>query len=345
MILPFPILPVKKFLADLGWPLMRDTAYRWFHRHARHPAHPPCQTCTRPLRGGTSARIKGAPMSKVSTSQRVTILDLQRMKAEQHKITMLTAYDFTMARLVDLAGVDVVLVGDSLGMVFQGQDNTLPVTVDHMIYHARCVARGLQRAHLVVDMPFMSYHSREQALENAARVMREGGAQSIKLEGGQEMAAVVDAITACGIPVMGHVGLTPQSVHAMGGFKVQGREAAQAARIRDDARALEQAGAYALVLEGIPMELAAEITADLSIPTIGIGAGVGCDGQVLVINDVLGMDDGFRPKFVKRYDNLQERIVSTVQEYLGEVRSGSFPDEAHSFKGRREGVPAIRLSA
>jgi len=285
-------------------------------------------------------------MSKVNTSSKVTILDLQRMKAENQKITMLTAYDFTMARLVDMAGVDVVLVGDSLGMVMQGLDNTLPVTLDHMIYHARAVARGLKRAHMVIDMPFMTYHSRQQALDNVARVMREGGGESVKLEGGQEMAETVEAITRCGIPVMGHIGLTPQSVHAMGGFKVQGREASQANRIREDALALEQAGAYAIVLEGIPMELAADISSSLSIPTIGIGAGVGCDGQVLVINDVLGMDDGFKPKFVKRYANLQQQIIGSVQEYLSEVRTGAFPDEAHSFKTpRREPSAPVLLSA
>lgn len=283
-------------------------------------------------------------MSKQNTSSKVTVLDLQRMKAENQKITMLTAYDFTMARLVDAAGVDVVLVGDSLGMVVQGQDNTLPVTVDHMIYHARAVSRGLKRAHLVVDMPFMSYHSRQQALDNAARMLREGGGESIKLEGGQEMAETVEAITRCGIPVMGHIGLTPQSVHAMGGFKVQGREAAQAARIRDDARALEQAGAYSIVLEGIPLELAAEISSSLTIPTIGIGAGVGCDGQVLVINDLLGMDDGFKPKFVKRYADLQSQIIGSVKEYLSEVRTGAFPDDAHSFKTPRRDSPVL-LSA
>lgn len=285
-------------------------------------------------------------MSKVNTSSKVTILDLQRMKAENQKITMLTAYDFTMARLVDMAGVDVVLVGDSLGMVMQGLDNTLPVTLEHMIYHARAVARGLKRAHMVIDMPFMTYHSRQQALDNVARVMREGGGESVKLEGGQEMAETVEAITRCGIPVMGHIGLTPQSVHAMGGFKVQGREASQANRIREDALALEQAGAYSIVLEGIPMELAADISSSLSIPTIGIGAGVGCDGQVLVINDVLGMDDGFKPKFVKRYANLQQQIIGSVQEYLSEVRSGAFPDEAHSFKTpRREPSAPVLLSA
>ncbi len=284
-------------------------------------------------------------MSKVSTSSKVTILDLQQMKAENRKITMLTAYDYTMARLVDAAGVDVVLVGDSLGMVVQGHANTIPVTLEQMIYHGKCVARGLRRAHLVVDMPFMSYHSAAQALENAARVLREGGAESIKLEGGVEAAPIIRAISQCGIPVMAHIGLTPQSVHALGGFKVQGRDAVEAARLREDARAVEEAGAYAVVVEGVPMELAEEITSSLSIPTIGIGAGVGCDGQVLVLNDLLGLDEDFKPKFVKRYAGLHGSVVDAVKEYLTEVRGGVFPDEAHSFRGRRERDGAVRASA
>lgn len=279
-------------------------------------------------------------MSKVQQSSRLTIPELQRMKAEGRKISMLTAYDFTMARLLDAAGVEVILVGDSLGMVVQGLENTVPVTLDEMLYHGRCVARGLSRAHMVLDMPFMTYHSREQALENAARALREGLAHSIKLEGGQDMAPIIQAITKCGIPVMGHIGLTPQSVHAMGGFKVQGKEAAAAARLKDDALAVEAAGAWSVVLEGIPMELAADISSSLHIPTIGIGAGPACDGQVLVINDLLGMDEGFKPKFVKRYNRLQQVIIGSVQEYMEEVRSGAFPDEAHSFKGKKEGLRA-----
>lgn len=284
-------------------------------------------------------------MSKVSVTSKVTILDLQQMKAENRKITMLTAYDYTMARLVDAAGVDIVLVGDSLGMVVQGNQTTLPVTLEHMIYHGQCVARGLRRAHLVVDMPFMSYHSVGQALDNAARVMREGSAESIKLEGGEEVAETIHAITRCGIPVMAHIGLTPQSVHAMGGFKVQGKEAAEAARLKTDALAVQEAGAYAVVIEGVPMDLAAEITEHLRIPTIGIGAGVGCDGQVLVINDLLGLDEGFKPKFVKRYAALHGNVVDAVGEYLNEVRGGVFPDEAHSFRGKREREATARASA
>jgi len=288
-------------------------------------------------------------MSKVSSSTKVTILDLQKMKAENRKIVMVTAYDYTMARLVDQGGVDVVLVGDSLGMVVQGRGDTLGVTLDHMIYHGKCVSRGIERAHLVVDMPFMSYHSREQALENAARVMRESGAQSIKLEGGKEVADIIRAITCAGIPVMAHVGLTPQSVHAMGGFKVQGNDAAAADRVKEDAQAVQDAGAYSLVLEGIPRALARDISASLRIPTIGIGAGPHCSGQVLVINDLLGMDQGFKPKFVKRYADLHDAIRTALDAYVGEVQVGTFPDNAHSFRGKQKPAPApdspVRLTA
>ncbi len=282
-------------------------------------------------------------MSKVNLSTKMTIPDLQRMKAENRKITMLTAYDYTMARLVDEAGVDVVLVGDSLGMVVQGCGNTLSVTVDHMVYHAQCVARGLRRAHLVVDMPFMSYHSREQALDNAARIMRDGQAESVKLEGGEDVCDIIEAITRCGVPVMAHIGLTPQSVHAKGGFKVQGRDEVGAARLLDDAIAVQEAGAWSVVVEGVPRDLAAEIQKRLSIPTIGIGAGVHCDGQVLVINDLLGMDTQFKPRFVKRYATLEESIVGAVQSYLHEVQQGVFPDEKHSFRSRK--TNARRVSA
>jgi len=270
-------------------------------------------------------------MSKVVTNRKMTVLDLRRMKAENRRITMLTAYDYTMARLVDAAGIDIVLVGDSLGMVIQGQDNTLPVTLDHMIYHTRCVSRGLERAQLVMDMPFMTYHTQEEALRNAGRALSEGRAEAVKMEGGEDLAETIHAVTRQGIPVMGHIGLTPQSVHALGGFKVQGRKAERAEQIRRDAVAVEQAGAYSVVLEGIPMQLATEISQMLTIPTIGIGAGNGCDGQVLVVNDLLGMDEGVKPKFVKRYANLHQTIVSAIRTYAEEVRQGVFPDEAHSF--------------
>ncbi|MGK0346228.1 MAG: 3-methyl-2-oxobutanoate hydroxymethyltransferase [Myxococcota bacterium] len=263
---------------------------------------------------------------------RKSVLDLRKKKADNDKIVMVTAYDWTMARLVDKAGVDMVLVGDSLGMVVQGRQDTLPVTVDEMVYHSRCVAAGLEQAHLVADMPFMSYQiSPEQALMTAGRLMKEGMAQSVKLEGGERSAEAVRRIVEAGIPVVGHVGLTPQSVHAMGGFRVQGRSDDDAERVLRDALAVEQAGAFCLVLEGVPTDLAAEITARLDIPTVGIGAGEHCDGQVLVINDLLGMNTDFKPKFVKYYANLEQVIIGAVETYATDVREGSFPDRAHSF--------------
>lgn len=275
-------------------------------------------------------------MSKVKNSEKVTVLDLQKMKAENKKITMLTAYDYTMATLVDGAGTDIVLVGDSLGMVIQGQDNTIPVTMEHMIYHSQAVSRGLKRAHLVVDMPFMSYYEKKQALENAARLMRDGKAESVKLEGGDSVAEIVYAITRAGIPVMGHIGLTPQSVHALGGFKVQGRDFSGANKLKSDAITLQDAGVYSLVIEGVPSELAMEITSLLRIPTIGIGAGGACDGQVLVLNDLLGMDRNFKPKFVKQYASLHGVITEAIQAYIKEVRSNEFPSVEHTFKQRRD---------
>lgn len=255
------------------------------------------------------------------------------MKADSKKIVMITAYDATMARLVDAAGVDVILVGDSLGMVVQGHDSTLPVTLDHMVYHCANVARGAKRAHLVGDMPFLTYQvSPEEALRAAGRLVQEGSVQSVKLEGGRTVAPAIERIVAAGIPVVGHVGLTPQSVHAMGGYRVQGRSQAARERLLDDARAVEEAGAFLLVLEGIPSDAAQEITSSLSIPTIGIGAGVHCDGQVLVSNDVLGMDLSFQPRFVKRYATLESTITEAVQAYASEVREASFPATEHSFE-------------
>lgn len=269
---------------------------------------------------------------------RYTVLDLHKKKADNDKIVMVTAYDYTMARLVDAAGVDMVLVGDSLGMVVQGHEDTLPVTVDEVAYHCRCVSRGLQHAHLVADMPFMSYQtSPEQALQTGAALMQKGRAQSVKLEGGVRSSESIRRLVEAGIPVVGHVGLTPQSVHAMGGFKVQGRTDEGAAQVLEDALAVAAAGAFCVVLEGVPAGLAQEITAQLDIPTIGIGAGPNCDGQVLVCNDLLGMDLSFKPKFVKRYATLQHTIVDAVSEYANEVRSGSFPGPEHCFtrKGPR----------
>lgn len=263
----------------------------------------------------------------------VSTTDLRSMKARSEKIVMVTAYDATMARLVDAAGVDMVLVGDSLGMVMQGHRDTLPVTLDQMVYHVRCVSRGLKRAHLIADMPFMSYQvSPEQALISAGRLMQEGFAHSVKLEGGERSAAAIQKIVQAGIPVVGHVGLTPQSVHAMGGFKVQGRSAQGAEQVVADAIAVAEAGAFCVVLEGVPQDVALEITGRLDVPTVGIGAGPHCDGQVLVCNDILGFDSGFKPKFVKRYAQLESVMVGAFQAYAAEVREGAFPDHAHSFQ-------------
>ena len=258
------------------------------------------------------------------------------MKADRSKIVMVTAYDYTMAKIVDSAGVDMVLVGDSLGMVIQGLPDTLSVTLDDMIYHGRCVARGLRTAHLTVDMPFMSYQvSPSQALESAGRLVKEGHAQSVKLEGGQRSAPAIAAIVEAGIPVVGHIGLTPQSVNALGGFKVQGRSEAAAEQLLADARAVQEAGAFCVVLEMVPASLAAEVSAALEIPTIGIGAGVDCDGQVLVCNDLLGFDSGFKPRFVKRYAELEQPMVAAVESFVSEVRGGDFPTEDHAFHRKR----------
>lgn len=273
---------------------------------------------------------------------RKTVLDLRKMKAGNptrgippQKIVMVTAYDATMARLIDAAGVDMVLVGDSVGMVVQGLDNTLAVTLEDMIYHGRCVNRGLTNAHLTVDLPFMSYQlSPQQALESAGRLVKEAGAQSVKLEGGQRSAAAVRLITEAGIPVVGHVGLTPQSVNALGGYRVQGKSDAAAERLIQDAIAIAEAGAFAVVLEMVPEDVAAEITRRLDVPTIGIGAGVHCDGQVLVCNDLLGLDSRFKPRFVKRFAELEEPMIAAVRDFANEVRAGTFPAPEHSFRRR-----------
>ncbi len=266
--------------------------------------------------------------------RKVTVPSLRDRKAGAGpSIAMVTAYDYTMARLLDEAGVDVVLVGDSLGMVVQGLANTLPVTLDEVCYHGRAVARGLRRAHLVGDMPFMSSQvSAEKTLESAGKMMKEGAFESVKLEGGAEMAEHVFRLVSVGIPVMGHVGLTPQSVHALGGFKVQGKSDAAAERILNDARALEQAGAYAIVLEAIPPEVASRVTESVSVPTIGIGAGRGCDGQVLVCTDLLGMSRGHTPKFAKHFAELGDAIVEATRAYVDEVRSGAFPAAEHEYR-------------
>lgn len=275
---------------------------------------------------------------------KVTHLTLRHMKDEGDRIAMLTAYDASFARLCDQAGVDILLVGDSLGMVIQGMDNTLAVTMEQMIYHCRAVARGVEaasgRAMVVGDMPFLSYQAADdEALRNAGRLLKEGFAEAVKLEGGAEYAELVQRMVRIGIPVMGHIGLTPQSVHALGGFKVQGREEAQAQRLRDDARALSEAGCFAIVLEGIPRELASEITASIATPTIGIGAGPDCDGQVLVLYDLLGMNEEFRPRFVKRYDNLAVRVRTAIDTYISEVRDGEFPGPEHTFSREKDRSP------
>lgn len=262
---------------------------------------------------------------------KVSTLDIGSRKGGGEKLVVMTAYDFTFASLIDEL-VDIVLVGDSLGMVIQGEPNTLSVTTDDIIYHSRAVSRGLKHAHLVADMPFLSYQTSERdAILNAGRLLAEGKAQSVKLEGGTVVAAHIEKLVGFGIPVMGHIGLTPQSVHAMGGFKVQGKTEATRASILQDALAVEDAGAYAVVLEGIPADLGAEITARLRIPTIGIGAGNHCDGQVLVMQDALGMNQAFRPKFVKNFANLADQVKEAVGVYAREVRSGVFPGQEHSF--------------
>ncbi len=252
---------------------------------------------------------------------------------------MVTAYDYTMARLLDEGGADILLVGDSLGMVVQGHTTTLPVTVDEICYHGRAVARGARRAHVVGDMPFMSFQiSAEKALENAGKLMKEGSFESVKLEGGVDIAEHVYRIVAAGIPVMGHVGLTPQSVHAMGGFKVQGKgeDAAESSVLRD-ARALEEAGAYAIVLEAIPPDLAATITAQVSVPTIGIGAGAACDGQVLVCYDLLGMFRDLSTTFAKRFAEIGDQVVEATAAYVAEVQERVFPGPEHAFKPNGDG--------
>jgi 3-methyl-2-oxobutanoate hydroxymethyltransferase len=277
--------------------------------------------------------------------KKVTINSLHKMKQAGERITMLTAYDATFARLLDKAEIDVLLVGDSLGMVAQGQKTTLQVTMDQMVYHCANVARGVSRAHLVGDMPFGSYQAgSDQAVRNAVRIVSEGSMEAVKLEGGAEYAEVIDRITRAGIPVMGHIGLTPQSVHKLGGYVVQGRGEDKARKLVEDAKALEEAGCYSLVLELIPAALAAEITASVRIPTIGIGAGAACDGQVLVCYDMLGMDESFQPRFVKRFAELGKTIASAAAQYREEVRSGIFPAAANSFEDRTQ-APAAKPAA
>ncbi len=263
---------------------------------------------------------------------RITTTSLKDKKLKKEKISMLTAYDYSLASMVDAAGIDMILVGDSLGNVVLGYENTLSVTMDDMIHHTKAVVRGTKNAMVVGDMPFLSYHvSIKEAVRNAGRFIQEAGAQSVKLEGGVERVDTIKAILDAQIPVVGHIGLTPQSVNQFGGFKVQGKDLETAQKIIQDAKALETAGVFSIVLEGVPTKLAKRITEEITVPTIGIGAGQYCDGQVLVINDMLGMFTGHIPKFVKKFANLQPLIMEALKQYKEEVEAGTFPAEEHGF--------------
>jgi 3-methyl-2-oxobutanoate hydroxymethyltransferase len=267
----------------------------------------------------------------LTNRKKITTHTLRAKKERGEPITMLTAYDFPTAQAIDRAGVDAILVGDSLGMVVLGYENTLPVTMEDMLHHCQAVARGAKTAHLIGDMPFMSYQvDAKEAVRNAGRFLQEAGMDAVKLEGGREMAATIEAIVTAGIPVMGHIGLTPQSVHKLGGYKTQGKSAEAARRLVEDARALEAAGCYSLVLEAIPDRVAELISNRLAIPTIGIGAGSGCDGQVLVTHDLLGLFDRFTPKFVKKYANIHAEMARAFAEYIAEVQAHQFPAPEHA---------------
>ncbi|MDX2129335.1 MAG: 3-methyl-2-oxobutanoate hydroxymethyltransferase [Chloroherpetonaceae bacterium] len=271
-----------------------------------------------------------------ASTRQVTTRQVVEMKQRGERISMLTAYDFTLARILDTAGIDIILVGDSASNVFCGNETTLPITIDEMIYHAKAVLKGIQsaqnRAMVVVDMPFMSYQlSSEDALKNAGRIMKETGCHAVKLEGGKSVVETVQRITDAGIPVMGHLGLTPQSIYKFGSYKVRAKEEKEAQEILESSKLLEHAGAFSIVLEKIPASLAESVTKQLQIPTIGIGAGSGCDGQVLVTNDLLGLNNEFNPRFVRRYANLEEVISNAVQSYLEDVKSGVFPSTNESY--------------
>ncbi|HPP37998.1 MAG TPA: 3-methyl-2-oxobutanoate hydroxymethyltransferase [Thermosynergistes sp.] len=268
---------------------------------------------------------------------KVTIQQLQKMKAEREKISMITAYDYPSARFVDKAGIEIILVGDSLAMTVMGLDSTVPVTMEEMVHHTKAVVRGVENAMVIGDLPFGSYNqSKEQAIANATRLMKEGGCDAVKLEGGVEMAEITKAIVDAGIPVMGHIGLTPQTISKLGGFKVQGKGAQEAEKLLKSALALQEAGIFSIVLECVPEEVGRLVTEKLSIPTIGIGGGRYCDGQVLVFHDTLGLFEKFLPKFVKRYRNLGEEIVKALEEYKQEVKEGKFPGPEHVFGGVTE---------
>ncbi len=275
----------------------------------------------------------------------MTPVDILSFKESGRKITMLTAYDYSMARMLDSAGIDVLLVGDSLGMVVLGYESTVPVTMEEMLHHCRAVSRGTENALVVGDMPFMSYQvSGKEAVYNAGRFVKEAGCHAVKLEGGREVASTIKKIVRAGIPVMGHVGLTPQTATALGGYKVQGRDMASAKRLLKDAVAVAEAGAFALVLECVPDTLARLITETVTVPTIGIGAGPWCDGQVLVTHDMLGMFDKFCPSFVKQYTKLSEKIRDALTEFIREVGQGAFPDEQYSFRGDPDIVKKLKTA-
>lgn len=273
---------------------------------------------------------------------KMTVTTLKEKKSNHKKITMVTAYDFPSARMAEEAGLDTILVGDSLGMTILGYDTTLPVTMDEMIYHTKAVTRGAPNTFVVGDMPFLSYHrSIEETITNAGRFLQEGGAQAVKLEGGQEQREKVRTLVEIGIPVLGHIGLTPQSVHQLGGFKVQGKGTSAAQKLIEDAKSLEEAGAFAIVLECIPAALATLVSQSVSIPTIGIGAGVGCDGQVLVWHDLLGISSGKLPRFVRQYANLHNEIIKALENYKKDVENSQFPEEKHSFAIDEESLTAL----
>jgi 3-methyl-2-oxobutanoate hydroxymethyltransferase len=271
-------------------------------------------------------------MSQEKKHSKITVPDITAMKASGEKISMLTAYDALMAEILDIAGLDIILVGDSGAMVYAGRENTLSITMDEMIFYTKSVRQGVHNALLIADMPYLSYQiSTEKALENAGRFLKEAGAEGVKIEGGQPIASTIKKIVDIGIPVMGHLGLTPQSIHALGGYKLQGTEKIDAERLLNDAKILEQAGVFSIVLEKIPAGLAKRITSSVNIPTIGIGAGADCDGQVLVTQDLLGMYRKFKPKFVRRYADIGDKIEKACKNYISDVKSSRFPSDDESF--------------
>ena len=295
-------------------------------------AERPMSTAPRPPRQAMAGSCSPG-FEAVSREHRVTVRSLAARKRGAERFSMLTAYDYPFARVFDAAGIDVLLVGDSLGNVVQGLETTLPVTLDEIVYHTRMVARAAQRALGVADMPFGTYHvSREDAVRNAVRLVKDGGAHAVKLEGGARRAEVIAAIVAAEVPVRGHVGLTPQSIHSMGGYRVQGRTDAGRAQVLADAQAVQEAGAFAVVLEGMPADLGSEITKSLAIPTVGIGAGANCDGQVLVMHDMLGLSDATTPSFVKQYASLGLLAGQAARAFADEVADGKFPGPEHSYR-------------